>query len=138
MTATSPPPRRVLIADDDPDIRKILATNLEALGYHVTEADDGEQALRLARQMVPALIVLDLMMPELDGLGVLHCLRGHPVTQEIPVVLLSAKATDRDIWAGWQAGANYYLTKPFLLDELLRFVELLDATPDPAEAPSAP
>ena len=137
MSSISPPPR-VLVADDDPDIRQILTVNLEAMGYLVTEVSDGEEALRLARQMVPALIVLDIMMPELDGFGVLHSLRGHPATEHIPVVILSARTSDRDIWDGWQAGADYYLTKPFVIDQLLRFVELLEHGPRPESAVVAP
>ncbi|HEX9530040.1 MAG TPA: response regulator [Acidimicrobiales bacterium] len=137
MASNAPQPR-VLVADDDPDIRRILAVNLEAMGYQVTEVSDGEEALRLARQMVPAFVVLDVMMPELDGYGVLHSLRGHPVTARIPVVMLSALTTDRDIWDGWQAGADYYLTKPFMLDELLHFVELLELGRPPEGAVLAP
>jgi DNA-binding response OmpR family regulator len=65
------------------------------------------------------------MMPERDGLDVLGSLKSHPRTKDIPVVLLTAKATDAEVWEGWRAGADYYITKPFNLDELLHFVELL-------------
>jgi DNA-binding response OmpR family regulator len=69
--------------------------------------------------------VLDVMMPERDGLDVLASLKSHPRTREVPVVLLTARTTDADLWQGWRAGADYYMTKPFNLDEFLRFVECL-------------
>lgn len=119
------PVRRVLVADDDPDIRDILVLNLEAEGFLVAAADNGAEAWALAKTALPDLIVLDVMMPERDGLEVLADLKADARTRDIPVVLLTAKATDREVWEGWQAGADYYLTKPFNLDELLRFIEYL-------------
>lgn len=120
--------RRILIVDDDPDIVELLALNLEAAGYGVESAGDGEQALNVAKKMLPDLIVLDVMMPRMDGLAALAELRAHPDTREIPVVMLTAKASDSDVWSGWQAGADYYLTKPFDVDELMRFVSYLQVT----------
>jgi DNA-binding response OmpR family regulator len=117
--------RRVLVADDDPDILDLLTLNLECHGYQVHPACDGEEARALALQLVPDLIVLDVMMPKLDGLEVLAALKAHPQTREIPVVMLTAKASDSDVWQGWQAGADYYITKPFDLDELMRFIGYL-------------
>jgi DNA-binding response OmpR family regulator len=114
---------RVLVADDDPAIRELLAFNLEAEGFDVVGASNGEEAWDVARNAAPDLVVLDVMMPDRDGLDVLACLRGNPRTRDIPVVLLTAKANDSDVWAGWQAGADYYVTKPFVLDELMRFIE---------------
>ena len=115
-------PRRILVADDDPAIRTLLVMNLEDEGYQVIEAADGEDALRLARHAVPDLVLLDVMMPGLDGLDVLGVLRGHGPTADIPVVLLTAKSEDGDIWDGWRAGAAYYVTKPFDVEDVLRFV----------------
>lgn len=120
--------RRVLVADDDPDIIELLRLNLEAQGYAVVAADNGEDARAMALQLVPDLIVLDVMMPKMDGLEVLASLKGHVSTRDIPVVMLTAKASDTDVWNGWQAGADYYITKPFDLEELLRFVEYLQAS----------
>jgi DNA-binding response OmpR family regulator len=117
--------RRVLVADDDPDILDLLTLNLECHGYQVYPAADGEEARRLALQLVPDLIVLDVMMPKLDGLEVLAALKAHAETRDIPVVMLTAKASDSDVWQGWQAGADYYITKPFDLDELMRFIGYL-------------
>ncbi|HEV7887010.1 MAG TPA: response regulator [Acidimicrobiales bacterium] len=116
---------RILVADDDQHIRELLTLNLEAEGFDVVAAADGEQAWELVRTCLPDLVVLDVMMPERDGLDVLGSLKSHPRTKDIPVVLLTAKATDAEVWEGWRAGADYYITKPFNLDELLHFVELL-------------
>ena len=120
--------RRVLVADDDPDIVELLRLNLEAQGYSVVSADNGEDARTLALQLVPDLIVLDVMMPKMDGLEVLAALKAYASTRDIPVVMLTAKASDTDVWNGWQAGADYYITKPFDLEELLRFVEYLQVS----------
>lgn len=122
--------RRVLVADDDPDIVELLRLNLEAHGYQVTSVDNGEDARAIALAERPDLVVLDVMMPKLNGLEVLAALKAHDATREIPVVMLTARASDNDVWEGWQAGADYYITKPFDLDELLRFIGYLqvDAT----------
>ena len=121
---------RVLVVDDDPDIRTLLAMNLELSGYRVTEARDGREGSALARDLRPDLIVLDVMMPEVDGLDVLRGLKADPETSEIPVVMLTAKTEDASVWQGWEAGAAYYLTKPFELSQLLRFIETLTAPED--------
>ena len=117
--------RRVLVADDDPDILDLLTLNLECHGYQVHPAVDGLEARDMALRLIPDLIVLDVMMPKMDGLEVLSALKAHPQTRDIPVVMLTAKASDSDVWQGWQAGADYYITKPFDLDELMRFIGYL-------------
>ena len=113
---------RVLVADDDPDVLRVLVHNLEAEGFRVTTCDNGDDAHDIARTTAPDLIILDVMMPRRDGLDVLTSLKANPLTRDIPVVVLSAKSNDEDVWHGWRAGADYYVTKPFELDELLRFV----------------
>ena len=122
---TQSPVRHILVVDDDPDIRMLLTMNLELSGYQVTEAENGLQAAQLAQELLPDLIVLDLMMPGIDGLGVLGVLKAEATTRDIPVVMLTAKAGDHDVWAGWQAGVDYYMTKPFDPDHLLQFIEYL-------------
>jgi DNA-binding response OmpR family regulator len=117
--------RRVVVADDDPDIVDLLTLNLEASGYQVEQAYDGEQARELVLRVLPDLVVLDVMMPKLNGLEVLAALKAHPQTRNIPIVMLTAKASDNDVWQGWEAGADYYITKPFDLEELLRFIGYL-------------
>jgi two-component system, OmpR family, response regulator RpaA len=131
MTARTPI-RTVLIADDDPDIRAVLALNLELSGYDVTVADDGGQASALARELLPDVIVLDVMMPVSDGFSILRGLKEDETTADIPVILLTARASDKDAWDGWQAGATYYMTKPFDPEHLLKFLEYLD---DPEGCP---
>ncbi len=121
-------PRRVVVADDDEDISRLLVMTLEADGYLVHAATDGLEARELILATVPDLVVLDWMMPGMDGLEVLTAVRAHPRTREIPVVLLTARTSDADLWDGWQAGADYYLTKPFDPDELLRYLAYLEGS----------
>ena len=123
----------MVVADDDPDIVDILTFNLEAAGYQVQSASDGAAALELATGTAPDLVVLDIMMPRMDGLQVLAALKAEPTTKEIPVVMLTAKTSDSDLWQGWEAGADYYITKPFDLEELLRFIGYLQVNGQLAE-----
>lgn len=116
-------PVRVLVADDDDDVRDLLQYNLEAEGYAVSACDNGEDAHTLALAVAFDVIVLDVMMPKRDGYDVLTAIKANPTTRDTPVVLLSAKAGDADVWQGWRSGADYYVTKPFNLDELLRFID---------------
>ena len=129
---------RVLWADDDPMIRTVMATNLEAEGFDVQTVADGDEAYEAAILICPDVLVLDIMMPGRDGYAVLRALRANPTTASMPVVLLSAKATDAEVWEGWKAGADYYITKPFNPTELTDFIEHLllseldDVDPFPA------
>ena len=120
--------KRVLVVDDDPNVVEVITANLEAEGYEVETAGDGVEAWDRLVASLPDLVVLDWMLPGRGGLELLGDLRRHPLTHDLPVVLLSAKARDEEIWAGWQAGANYYLTKPFKIEQLLYYLEEL-ATP---------
>ena len=113
--------RRVLFADDDAGMRAIVSMNLLAEGFEVTTVEDGEEALREAERLHPDLIVLDVMMPGRDGFEVLRELKENAGTAAIPVVMLTAKATDSDVWEGWKSGADYYMTKPFNPEDLARF-----------------
>src|SRR4030081_2491440 len=98
-------PKRILIADDDPNVVEVLRANLEVEGYHVEVARDGDQAWSALQQTTLDLVVLDVMMPGRTGLELLSLIRDNPSTASLPVVLLTAKAGDNEIWAGWQAGA---------------------------------
>jgi DNA-binding response OmpR family regulator len=118
-------PRRVLVADDDPDILKIVSNNLEAEGIAVEAVTNGWEAQVRALQSQPDLIILDIAMPGRTGLEVMASLRAHPDTAAIPVVLLTARSSDADVWEGWKSGAAYYLTKPFDTEQLLHFVNHL-------------
>ncbi len=115
-------PRRVLVVDDDATIRRVLTLNFEADGYEVSVAADGEQATELARSVHPDVVILDVMMPGADGYTVLRSLRASPQTDDIPVIFLSARASDEEVFRGWQSGADSYVTKPFELEEVVRLV----------------
>jgi CheY-like chemotaxis protein len=112
----------VLCADDDADILALLAIQLERAGFRVAKAVDGEQALALARELRPDVLVLDVMMPRLSGTEVLGALRRDDATAEIPVVLVSARAQQTDVDRGLEAGADAYLAKPFQAPELIEVV----------------
>jgi len=114
----SAPAPLVLVADDDPDILDLVRYRLERSGYEVATATDGAEAVRLAGELAPALAVLDVMMPSLDGLEATRRLRGDPATARIPVILLTAKAQDADVQEGFLAGADDYIRKPFSPREL--------------------
>jgi len=113
---------RILIADDEPDLLELLQVNLEVEGHDVRTACTGTQALEQALAERPDLVILDVMMPGLDGLEVLRALRTEPGYAELPIVLLSARGSDPEIFEGWRSGANYYITKPFQIEELLEFI----------------
>ena len=129
-TPTTARTKHVLVVDDEADIRSFLEVVLATSEYDVTLAEDGAQGRLLARSLVPDVVILDVMMPGVDGIEVLRDLRADPVTAEIPVVLLTAKTSDQDTWAGWEAGAAYYMTKPFDIDHLLAFLDSLDSSDD--------
>ena len=108
----------VLIADDDEDILELVAYRLGRAGYDVVTASDGEGALGSARDRRPQLAVLDVMMPKLDGYDVTRALRADPATEELPVILLTARVQEGDVARGLDAGADDYLKKPFNPQEL--------------------
>jgi DNA-binding response OmpR family regulator len=109
---------RILVADDDEDILSLVAFRLERSGCRVLKATDGEEALRLALEEVPDLAVLDVMMPKLDGHEVTRQIRANETTSRIPVILLTARAQESDVAAGFEAGADDYVKKPFSPQEL--------------------
>jgi CheY-like chemotaxis protein len=113
------------VVDDDPVIQKLLSVNFEMEGYRVVTAGDGIEGLERVRSEAPDLILLDVMMPRMDGLEVARRLKADPATKSIPVVLLSAKAQSTDIQGGVDAGADDYVTKPFDPLELLDKVAAL-------------
>ena len=118
-------PVTILVVDDDPVIQKLLAVNFEMEGYRVITASDGAEALEQVAAERPAAVVLDVMMPKLDGFEVTRRIKADPDTAAIPVLLLSAKAQATDIAAGKAVGADAYLTKPFEPLELLETVAAL-------------
>jgi two-component system phosphate regulon response regulator PhoB len=106
-------PISILIVDDEPRIRLALEYNLSKDGFEVITAEDGFQGLELAREKRPDLILLDWMMPEMNGIEVLRKLKERKETKNIPVFMCTAKGTVGDVDRGTSAGADYYITKPF-------------------------
>jgi DNA-binding response OmpR family regulator len=123
----------VLLVDDDPDIRAMLAFTLDDYGFTIREAGDGVQALHALAEHAPDVMVLDLMMPNIDGFGVLAEMRDRNLAPTTRVLILSCKVDERDFVRGYELGADEYVTKPFDPDGLARVVEKLAA----ADAPRA-
>ncbi len=105
--------RRILVVDDEPSIREILDFSLAAEGFEVIQAPDGEDALLVAGALRPDLIILDVMMPRLDGIETCRQLKADSRTRDIPVILLTARVTPGDRRRGEEARADAYVTKPF-------------------------
>ncbi len=111
-------PDTILIVDDEPDVVDLLVFSLQKAGYKTLTARDGNVALQKARDELPTLVVLDLMLPERDGSDVCRQLKGDPKTKDIPVIMLTAKAEEVDRIVGLELGADDYITKPFSPREL--------------------
>jgi len=109
---------RILVADDDADILALVQVVLQSAGYDVVAANDGARALEAALAERPSLCVLDVMMPELDGLEVTRRLRATEGLETLPIILLTARVADADVSEGYEAGATEYLHKPFSPQEL--------------------
>ena len=125
---------KILVVDDEPDVLKLIRVNLTTAGFGVVTADDGEAALKKARAGQPSLIILDLMLPEINGLEVCKILRRDPATQAIPIIMVTAKADEIDRVLGFELGADDYVTKPFSPRELvLRVKNLLRRAESPEE-----
>ena len=130
-------PSTILVVDDDPVIQKLLAVNFEMEGYRVITAGDGIEGIERVQAEQPDLILLDVMMPRMDGIAVVRTLKADPVTAPIPVILLSAKAQSTDINGGLDAGADDYVTKPFDPLELLDKVAALIGSPAGDDEPTS-
>jgi DNA-binding response OmpR family regulator len=111
--------KKVLIVDDEEIIRKFLRINLLKLGYEVKEAMDGVQALEQLGKDTYDLLISDVLMPNKNGWELLKAVRSNPKTKDMPVIMLTAKNEDADMFQGYELGANYYITKPFTKDQLL-------------------
>ena len=116
-------PKKILAVDDERHIVRLVQVNLERAGYEVVTAFDGKDALEKVASEQPDLVVLDVMMPYMDGFEVLQNLRKNQSTRDLPVIMLTAKAQDADVFRGWQSGVDCYLTKPFNPMELISFVK---------------
>ena len=119
----------VLVVDDDPDIRGMLAFLMEDEGHHVRVAVDGEAGLRALLEYPPDCLIVDVMMPNLDGLGLLKARKQQGLAPQARVVILTCKTGERDYVRGWELGADEYMTKPFDPDDVVKRVSELLATP---------
>src|SRR2546428_376105 len=126
--------QQVLVVEDEPDIRRLIVLHLERDGFRCRTASSGPEALREARAVVPDLVVLDLMLPELDGLEVCRQLRRDASTAAVPIIMLTAKSDEVDRVVGLEIGADDYVSKPFSPKELVARVRavLRRARPEPA------
>jgi two-component system phosphate regulon response regulator PhoB len=127
---------KILVVDDEPDALELIAFNLKNAGLEVLTAENGDQALRLARSQLPDLILLDLMLPEVDGLEVCKILRRDAATSAIPIIMVTAKAAEMDRVLGLELGADDYVTKPFSPRELVLRVKNLLRRRQAAETPT--
>jgi two-component system, OmpR family, phosphate regulon response regulator PhoB len=129
VTPTGPGPAvarmRILLIEDERDLTEVLTYNLNREGYETLVAHDGQEGLRKAQTLLPELIILDLMLPTLDGQTVLRELRAGERTREIPVIILSAKAEEMDQVVGFSLGCDDYVTKPFHIKVLLQRIKAL-------------
>ena len=128
---------KILVVDDEPDALEVLGFKLKEAGYTPIFAKDGMRAIAIARDERPALIVLDLMLPEVDGLEVCKILRRDPTTAMIPIVMLTARAAEMDRVLGLELGADDYVTKPFSPRELVLRIKKLLARAKAADEPMA-
>jgi PleD family two-component response regulator len=125
MAERNSPPEKVLVVEDEPNIREIINFNLENWGYEVLQATDGETALAMAEEYSPDLILLDLMIPKVDGIEVCRRLKSGFWTSRIPIIMLTARKEIKDKVRGMEAGADDYITKPFSREELEARVKMV-------------
>ncbi|MEX0834664.1 MAG: response regulator, partial [Nitriliruptor sp.] len=133
MDTPTSPRLDVLIVDDEPALIELVAANLSAAGHRTRTASDGVAALELIAEERPDVVVLDVMMPRLDGWGVLEALAEDPSAGELPVVMLTALSAEQDVIRAHLTGAVQYLTKPFDAPTLLRAVTHAAEPPDDQE-----
>ena len=116
---------KILICDDEPFVVRLLHVHFERKNFEVITAADGREALAYLEKEVPDVCLLDVMMPYVSGLEVLTYIRGNEKTEHLPVIMLTVKSQDEDIYQGYHRGADMYLTKPFDPEEIVRSVELI-------------
>jgi CheY-like chemotaxis protein len=135
-------PRDILVVDDTWDCLLVLRLMLERYGFTVRAAQSAEEALEKIQARLPDVVMLDVMMPGMSGLQLLERLRSDPATSGIPVIVVSARIGDDDVMAGYQFGADYYITKPCTAQQVVRGIALVlgedEATVAPVEDGSSP
>jgi len=128
------PRATILVVDDEPDLVELMCYNLEQAGHRVLCAENGAKALELAKARLPDLIVLDVMMPEINGIEVARRLRAQSETASMPIIMLTARSEEQDELAGLGAGADDYITKPFSMQVLIARIEALTRRSSPSKA----
>lgn len=118
---------RILVVEDDPDLRRILKLQLTSKGYEVTEAENGAEGFRSIQESIPDCVILDLMMPVMDGFGFLKRARSLMNSKDVPVLILTASEDERNKVRGFQYQADAYMSKPYDLEKLTTKVEKLMA-----------
>ena len=129
MTNQESPRGRVLVVDDEPDLVRVLEFGLKASGYAVEVASDGQEGLKKAREIKPDVILLDLMLPKLDGYKVCRLLKFDDRFKHIPIIILSARTQEGDQTLALEMGANRFVTKPYDFSEILGYIETLLKSP---------
>lgn len=130
-------PRKILIVDDEPDVADLVAYHLRAKGYQVETVNDPTASIGAARSFLPDLLILDIMMPDLNGMQICRIIRADPRLRQVPIIFLTAKAEENDRISGFETGCDDYICKPFSTKELvLRVQSILRRVSDeaPAEA----
>ena len=120
---SNPPSKKILVAEDEDDVRRLVCNSLKNAGFTALEAPDGPRALQVARAEQPALLILDLMLPGMQGTDVCKALKLNPDTKAMPIIMLTAKAEEVDRIVGFELGADDYMTKPFSPRELVLRVQ---------------
>jgi two-component system alkaline phosphatase synthesis response regulator PhoP len=116
---------KILIVDDDATMVNLLSTILEIDGFETQRALSGREAFDMLAIGVPDMVLLDIMMPEMDGFEVLARLREDPTTKRLPIIMLTARTDDKDIFEGWRRGADEYVTKPFDPHDLVEIIKMV-------------
>lgn len=116
--------KTILVVDDEPELVTMIRNILKDNGYHVICAFDGPQVFEVLKKQTPDIILLDIMMPEMNGLDVLARLKGDPETSSIPVFLLTAQDEYQEMLTGYDTGTDYYITKPFTRTQLMKGINL--------------
>jgi DNA-binding response OmpR family regulator len=122
----------ILVVDDNEDSLTIVQKILEATGFEAVMERSAKEGLARAREKLPEVIILDIMMPDMSGVEALAELRSSPQTSQVPVILLTAKSQDEDVISGYRGGADYYMTKPFTAKQLLYGIRLVLGKDAPA------
>lgn len=123
-------PKRILVVDDHPPTVRLIQNALEQEGFSVIAAANGAECLIAVHQDSPDVVILDVIMPVMDGLQTLRVIRENEATKTLPVIVLSVRDSDQDVLDGWRIGADLYLTKPFKLDDLLAAVKRITQVAD--------